>query len=360
MGRLIGLRPLWFKAFFSGDKPRRSRCEFVLTDALNRSRHSLVWILRIAVLVVVCIGVSGTARGALAQLSEHSWALRPAWLVISGAAYVLGMAPMGWFWQRTLIVLGYQPPLMPTMRAYYFGQLGKYVPGKAMVIILRVAAMRRWAPSMRLVIVSVFVETLTMMAVGALLACVMSALVLKSDAYISLIALGMAVAAGVPTLPPVLQWFARLGSGRFGRAVESELKADVSAEAPSTLGGITLGVLGIGWIAAVICWVLFATSLWATLRAVGVDELQLLANMPVLVAAVAFAVVAGFLSMLPGGLVVRDAILMQLLAPVCGEANALVAAVLMRLVWLVSEVVACGILYIGPKGRHRAAGSKAS
>ena len=39
--------------------------------------------------------------------------------------------------------------------------------------------------------------------------------------------------------------------------------------------------------------------------------------------------------------------LMQLLAPVCGDANALVAAVLMRLVWLVSEVAACGILYIG-------------
>ena len=120
----------------------------------------------------------------------------PAWLVVSGAAYVLGMAPMGWFWHRTLEAFGYQPPLMATMRAYYFGQLGKYVPGKAMVIILRVAAMRRWAPSMRLVIVSVFLETLTVMAVGALLAFLISALVLKSEAYISLIALGMAAAAG--------------------------------------------------------------------------------------------------------------------------------------------------------------------
>ena len=127
--------------------------------------------LRIAVLVVVCIGVSGTVRHALAELSEHEWQSKPAWLLVAGAAYVLGMAPMGWFWHRTLTALGYQPPLSATMRAYYFGQLGKYVPGKAMVIILRVAAMRRWAPSMRLVIVSVFVETLTMMAVGALLAC---------------------------------------------------------------------------------------------------------------------------------------------------------------------------------------------
>jgi len=61
--------------------------------------------------------------------------------------------------------------------------------------------------------------------------------------------------------------------------------------------------------------------------------------------------VAGFMSQLPAGLGVRDALLMQLLVPACGEANALVVAVLMRLVWLVSEVVVCGILYIGAKTR---------
>jgi uncharacterized membrane protein YbhN (UPF0104 family) len=291
-------------------------------------------------------------------LSEHSWTVRPAWLVVSGAAYILGMAPVGWFWQRTLVALGYQPPLLATLRAYYFGQLGKYVPGKAMVIILRVAAMRRWAPSMRLVIVSVFVETLTMMAVGALLAAVISALVLKSDAYISLIALAMACAAGGPTLPPVLRWFGRIGAGRFGQSNESNPQADESADIQSRLRGITLGVLSAGWVASIVCWMLFAASLWGTLRAIGVEGLHLLTNLPVLITAVTFAVVAGFLSMLPGGLVVRDAVLMQLLAPICGEANALVAAVLMRLVWLVSEVVACGILYIGARNsRERVTGS---
>ena len=41
--------------------------------------------------------------------------------------------------------------------------------------------------------------------------------------------------------------------------------------------------------------------------AIGIDGVQLIANMPVLITAVAFAVVAGFLSMMPGGLGVRDA-----------------------------------------------------
>jgi uncharacterized membrane protein YbhN (UPF0104 family) len=322
----------------------------VTTDATN-SRRSLVWMLRISVLVIVCIGVSGTVRHALADLGEHEWHLHPAWLIVSGVAYLLGMAPVAWFWHRTLEAFGYQPPLMATMRAYYFGQLGKYVPGKAMVIILRVAAMRRWAPSMRLVIVSVFLETLTNMAVGASLAFFFSVFVLKLDAYISLIALGMAGAAGGPTLPFALRLFGQIGAGRFARGDETKTPGEDPAEVASKLRAITYGVLASGWLAATIGWVLFGASLWGTLRAIGVDDVQLFANMPVLITAVAFAVVAGFLSMLPGGLVVRDAILLLLLSPVCGKANALVAAVLIRLVWLVSEVLACGILYIGRRIR---------
>jgi glycosyltransferase 2 family protein len=300
-------------------------------------------------------------RGALKELSQHEWTVHPMWLVLSGVIYAVGTAPMGWFWWRTIRAFGYDPPLMATYRAYYFGQLGKYVPGKAMVIILRVAAMRRWAPSMRLVIVSVFVETLTVMAVGAMLAFILSAFVLKSEAYIPLLALGMAGAAGGPTMPPFLRWFGRLGAGRFAKGADIDSKAEDSAEVESRLSRITLGVLSQGWIAASLAWVFYATSLWATLRGIGVVDVQLIGNMPVLVTAVAIAVVAGFLSMVPGGLLVRDGALVYLLAPVCGKANALVAAVLMRLVWLVSEVVACGILYIArPKRRGTPEASQAA
>jgi uncharacterized membrane protein YbhN (UPF0104 family) len=327
---------------------------FFVANETNSSRRWLVWSLRIAALAIVCVGVHGTVRGALKQLSEYQWTVRPMWLILSGVIYAVGTAPMGWFWWRTIRAFGYDPPLMPTYRAYYFGQMGKYVPGKAMVVVLRVAAMRRWAPSMRLVIVSVFVETLTVMAVGAMLACLLSAFVLKSDAYIPLLALGMAGAAGGPTLPPFLRWFGRLGAARFAKGADADSKAEDTAEVESRLSRITLGVLSQGWIAASIAWVFYATSLWATLRGIGVANVQLIGNMPVLVTAVAIAVVAGFLSMVPGGLVVRDAALARLLAPVCGDANAVIAAVLMRLVWLVSEVVACGILYIArPKSGQR-------
>src|SRR4029079_2944088 len=92
-------------------------CDLAVTNTVNTSRRSLAWTLRIVVLVVVCVGVSGTVRGALAQLSEHSWTVNPLWLVLSGAAYVVGMAPMGWFWHRILVAFGYRPPLPATFRA---------------------------------------------------------------------------------------------------------------------------------------------------------------------------------------------------------------------------------------------------
>jgi uncharacterized membrane protein YbhN (UPF0104 family) len=317
------------------------------------SRRALIWVLRIAVLVVVCFAVQRTARHALGQLSEHDWHLEPGWIIAAGLIYALGLVPMGWFWGRALAAMQYPAPLLPTLRAYFLGHVGKYVPGKAMTLVLRIAGVRRWVPSMRIAFAGVLMETLTLMAVGGILAAVIS-FVAGSDPVISLVALGMGVAAGVPTLPPVVRWLARIGVGRFKQIDDAKtLPTDVER----SLNGIGIRLLIEGWVAAAVCWVFLGASLWAMLRAIGVD-LHFIHDLPVLIAAAAFSVVAGFLSMLPGGILVRDAALMQLLAPICGDANALVAAILMRLVWLVSEVVACGILYVvgGVRGQRSKVG----
>jgi hypothetical protein len=73
------------------------------------------------------------------------------------------------------------------------------------------------------------------------------------------------------------------------------------------------------------------------------------------VATVAIAVVAGFASMLPGGLGVRDLLLVQLLAPICGEPNALIAAAMWRLVSVLSEFVICVILEVMKRRRPKLA-----
>jgi uncharacterized membrane protein YbhN (UPF0104 family) len=276
-----------------------------------------------------------TVLVALAKLAEYGWDVRPVWLLAAGGLYIVGLAPMAWFWNRALTALGRPAPWGATLRAYFLGHLGKYVPGKAMAVILRIAAVRKWVPTMRIAIISVMLETLTMMAVGAFLAAALSAYLLRTQPQFAAITLLIAIAAGVPTLPPVVRRFARMG---------------VNAEnVDAAVAGIKLRLLLEGWTAASVCWLFLGWSLWATLRAIGVEQLSPIDDLPRLIAAVTFAVVLGFVSMMPGGLGVRDLALVQLLSESCGPAAALVAAVLLRLVWLVSESAACVILYIAAK-----------
>jgi hypothetical protein len=325
-----------------------------VTRLSSSRRRWIAWIVRVVVLVLVCLGVSGTVRNALAQLSQHDWHVQPGWLIASGALYVVGLVPMAWFWQRALAALGQPAPLPVVIRAYFLGHLGKYVPGKALAVILRVAGVAPWVKSIRIAVVSSLLETLTMMAVGAFLATALSVVVLHLERGQMAIAAAIAVAVGLPTLPPIARWLARLGVARLKPAENSSPSPALNStpQIDASLRNINVRLLAQGWVAACLCWSLLALSLWATLRAIGVDDFIPVRHLPLLTAAVAMAVVAGFASMLPGGLVVRDALLMELLAPHCGTANALVAAVLVRLVWLVSELGLCVILYVGPRLRR--------
>ena len=68
---------------------------------------------------------------------------------------------------------------------------------------------------------------------------------------------------------------------------------------------------------------------------------------PVVTAGVALATVAGFVvAVMPGGLGVREGVLMATLAPAVGEDTAVISALALRLVWVAAEVVAGGVLTI--------------
>lgn len=317
-------------------------------------RRWLWWGLRALVLVLVCIGVGHTVRRAVDELSNYEWSLQPVWLILAGTLYTVGLMPMAWFWHRTLAALGSPTPFVAAVRAYYWGHLGKYVPGKALAVVLRVAAVRPWVPSIRIAVVSAMLETLTMMAVGASCAAVLSIAALQLPPRLAFLALIMAAVSGLPTWPPFARWLGRLGGGRIDKKSLPPDNAAVASDIAARMGGINARLLADGWLAGVTCWVLLGASLWATLRSIGV-ELSLVPGIghARLIAAVAFAVVAGFLSMLPGGLVVRDLVLVQLLAGLCDEADSLVAAVLLRLVWLVTEALVCGILYVSSRRTAR-------
>jgi uncharacterized membrane protein YbhN (UPF0104 family) len=65
---------------------------------------------------------------------------------------------------------------------------------------------------------------------------------------------------------------------------------------------------------------------------------------PAVVGGVALATVAGFaVAVLPGGLGVREGVLMTVLTPALGADTAVIAALALRLTWVLAELIAAAV-----------------
>jgi uncharacterized membrane protein YbhN (UPF0104 family) len=129
----------------------------------------LIALAKVAVVAILCWFVYRAFVSGNETLSTHTWHVEPAWLVVSGVLYLLGLLPLALFWQRVAVRAGQQVELGEGLRAFYISQLGKYVPGKWMVILLRRVMVRRAPVENTVVAASIFYDTFTSLAVGAAL-----------------------------------------------------------------------------------------------------------------------------------------------------------------------------------------------
>ena len=318
----------------------------------SRRKNWLFLAAKVSIALLVVWGVGKTLRSGLRELEHSRLQLQWSWIAVSAGFYLLSMAPAGLFWRRVMIAMGEIPGIGAALRAYCIGHLGKYVPGKALVIVLRAGLLRGQGVNTAVATISVFFETLTMMAVGASLGAIVLAMWRPDEPVHIFGAAVFVLVMSLPTMPHVLRrllhWTA-VGK-RYPRTAERITR-------------VGYGTLLSGWIAMTLCWVLQGLSLWATLRAIGVGGTLNLTDLTLYIGCVALAVVAGFASFIPGGLVVRDLVLTAVLAPQLGssgEANAIAGAVLLRVVWLVSDLGISVILYFAAGERWSAASAAAA
>jgi len=295
---------------------------------------------KILILILVLAGIGHAVVKSLDEFrrQEFSFAqVNLGWFAASGLFYLLGMAPACFFWHRTLQAMGQRPTLWESLRAFYVSQLGKYVPGKAMVVVLRSAAVASNRVDPVVAAISVFVETLTMMAVGACLAAAILVAMFRENIQLTLLAVGLMVVAGTPTFPPLFRKVVRML-----RVKKANPKVD------EALGGVTFRLMAEGWAIDAIGWCVMGLSLWCALRAMPGLETPLSEprNVLLLIACVALANVAGFLSLLPAGVGVRDWVVGALVGLQFGPVAAIVSAVLLRLASLIFEVGFSGMLYL--------------
>jgi uncharacterized membrane protein YbhN (UPF0104 family) len=287
----------------------------------------------VGVLVLWAVGrhVARTWR----DLQEHGESLRidPSWVALSVVLYLVGLVAYGLYFGRVMKASASPVGFGPSLRAYLISHLGKYVPGKAMVVLMRVGLVVPYGARPATAAFATLYETLVMMAAGGLIAVVGFAIP-PAQPWAMALGLGLGMALLVVVSPPVFPRISALMSLPFPNV------------GPDALPRLSWRLLGEGLLWALAGWTLLGLSQVAVVRAMGASGLPM-ARWPVVVASVALATLAGFVvAVLPGGLGVREGVLMAALEPALGEEQAVLAALALRLVWVLGEVLAAAVLAV--------------
>jgi glycosyltransferase 2 family protein len=283
----------------------------------------------------------------------------PGWLVGSGVLYLAGLVACGKFFELILRSSATPVRLLPALRAYLVSHLGKYVPGKAMVVIVRAGMVVPFGARASTAAIATFYETLVMMASGGLIAAVGFALATGSSASGGSDMIHVKLPVWGPVALPLYRLGACAGLG-IGLALVAVTVPAVFARlaglvslpipgmGPEAMPRLTGRLMAQGLLWTSVGWIFLGLSQVAVVRAfdpVATDSLIRLGLVPVVIASVAVATVGGFLvAVLPGGLGVREGVLMSALAPAIGSEQAVIASLMLRLVWVAAELVAAAIV----------------
>lgn len=275
------------------------------------------------------------------SIANLDWTL----IVLAAFVYAMALIPPGIVLSEAVRTFGERASTSRVIAAQLLGHLGKYVPGKAMVVVLRAGVMRGDGVSLLPATISVFMETLLMMGVGAALAGVVTCM-LPVPKWMMYSAIGIAVLASLPTLPPILRRVAL----KF--APKENLDSNDPEDSMNTgeLVGASRFFL-VGWVWSLLSWILVGAAFTLLVAAIpsSVESPSWHQLAAASTAAIALAMVIGFASLLPGGAGVRELVLMTLLSPMVGTAHALFSAIAVRLLFIVVEVVcaACAWILLG-------------
>ena len=255
-------------------------------------------------------------------------------LVCSMLFYAGGLLPPCWILHRAVNASGLPCSMGRATAAQLLGHAGKYIPGKAMVVVLRVDAIARDRNESIRVGSSVFFETLLMMGVGGLLAGILLA---RSELplWVRSVAVLMAVGSAIPVCPPLMRKLVSLLQKKGG-------------DVPPTTHGLTWSLLASSAAASLVSWLLIGVSFAFLIAAIPSIESapDLFSLFPVATSAIALGMVLGFASLLPGGAGVREYVTLLVLTPVIGPTHGLLAVIAARLMFILVESALAGLAWL--------------
>jgi hypothetical protein len=243
-------------------------------------------------------------------------AIQPGWIALSAALVLVTYAMQIESWRRIIGGWDQHIGFRPAARAWSLANLGRYVPGKVWSVAGLVVLARQAGVDPGPAAASAFVVQALALGTGA---AVVAAATPHAAPPLRLVA---AAAAGVGTIG-ILVWppTARL----LGRLVSNV----------ASLGPLTTGAVLAGAFLTVLSWFTYGTALWLLARGLLPN-----AALPMAQAVGAFTLgyILGVLALFaPGGVGIRELVLVGLLSPSLGGGGAVALSVASRVVLTVLE-----------------------
>jgi len=256
------------------------------------------------------------------------------------ASVPVGAAGMGWIgfqWNATVDALGGDRVGSAALyRSYYVGQLGKYIPGGVWPVLGRSELLARFGTPRRVAYPSVGLSMAVTYLAAVLLAAVSAPFALNAVSgahawYLAVLPVGLLVLH-----PAVLGKITALGERLFSRG-----EPTVVPPWRTTVGLVFRHVPA---------WALISLATYCVARALHFDV-----GLSIICFATPLSWGAGLIAVpVPGGIGVREAVFVALLASSLGSADAAALAVTSRLAFIAADVIAATIAFAATPAPPRA------
>lgn len=294
-------------------------------------RKWLWWALQLVVAgVVVYMAWAAISKNWTEFRSLHvSLKLRPGWIALSVLGVCLSYATSVEAWRRILAGWAQHLPYGRAARIWLIANLGRYIPGKVwsvagLMVLAQRAGVEAWAAT-----ASAF--AIQAVSIGTAVAFVAAA----APSAASPVRLGAAALVAVATIA-LLAWDRAIqGAARFLGRTAPIRSLPIAAVAESA----ALGLLS---------WTTHGVGFWMLSRGLGLPG-----TLPLATAAgvFAFGYILGLLALFaPGGVGVREVVLIGLLTPALGGGGAVVLSLASRILLTLTEVIAPLIVLLFTRG----------
>jgi hypothetical protein len=286
---------------------------------MTTTRSRITWALQLgaAGVVAVMVGTSFVRNWHELRSLHVTLTPRPAWIALSVLAILASYAISVEAWRQVIGGWNQHVPYLRAARVWLVANLGRYLPGKVwsvagLIVLAQRAGVAPWAAGASAVAIQAI-------AIGTAVAIVAAA----APKAASPLGLGAAALIAGATIAALTWDRAIRAVARLARVTEGVRPLPPAAVAAST----ALGLLA---------WVAHGVAFWLLARGLGLPgDLSIVRSAGIFPLGYILGLLALFA---PGGLGVREVVLISLLAPTLGWGGAVALSIASRIVLTLTEV----------------------